>query len=87
MSLTLAKEEFDDDDFQTLQELHDALLPVKILTEKLCSESANLLSADAAFVTTLKWLRIQKGQFSKDLCTKLEERYVHFICVLTFANQ
>ena len=71
----LADEEFDEEDFQKLKELYDALEPVKELTSQICSEDANLLSADAAFKAALEILSKQEGQFSRDLHTKLRERY------------
>ncbi len=67
-------DEFSEEDFQKLKEISDALNPVKELTTIICSESANLLTADVAYIECLKWLKNQKSQLSKDLYTKLLER-------------
>ena len=73
--MALAGDEFSDEDFQKLKEINDALEPVHVLTKTICTEKANLLTADAAMLTTLKWLKTQSGKFSEDLFEKLFERY------------
>ena len=74
MSMSLAGAEFSDEDFQKLKEINDALEPVHVLTKQICSESANLLTADVAMLTTLKWLKSQSGKISQDLHKKIIER-------------
>ena len=79
MSNYLTDEEFDEEDFQKLKELYDALEPVKELTQQICSDKANLMNADAAFMVALEILSNQEGEFARDLHTKLRERYVKYI--------
>ena len=67
-------DEFVDEEFTMLKELYDALEPVRLLTIKLCSDSANLMTADVGFMETFKWLKNAKGQFSKNLHDALHER-------------
>ena len=67
-------DEFVDEEFATLKEICDALKPVKILTTKICSESANLMTADVAFSETLQWLKNQEGEFSKKVHDAIRER-------------
>ena len=67
-------DEFVDEEFDTLKEICAALKPVKILTTKICSESANLMTADVAFSETLQWLKNQEGEFSKKVHDAIRER-------------
>ena len=60
-------EEFVEQDFALLRDIYNALEPVRHLTEVLCSNEANLLTADAAFITTFKWLKSDNGQYAKDV--------------------
>ena len=67
-------EEFVEQEFTVLREIYDALEPVRVLTIKLCSDKANLLTADVGFMTTLKWLKTQKGEFAMEIHDAIRER-------------
>ena len=67
-------QEFVEEEFIVLKEVYDALQPVKVLTTKLCSEDANIMTADVAFMTTFEWLKNQKGEFAKNLYVTLRKR-------------
>ena len=74
MSQTLTRQKFSDEDFTRLRDLRDSLAPVKFLTTQLCSNSANIMMADAAFEATLQILKNQTGEFSTKLYERLRER-------------
>ena len=67
-------EEFVEEEFNLLKEIYDALQPIKVLTIKLCSDNANLLTADVAYKVTFDWLKNQKSEIAKDLYTQLRKR-------------
>ena len=66
--------EFVEEEFALLRDIYNALEPVRHLTEVLCSDGANLLTADAAFVTTFNWLKNDEGQYAKDVYDALYKR-------------
>ena len=63
----LTNEKFSQEEFNRLRDIRDTLAPVKFLTTKLCSDSANIMNADAAFEVTLKILKNHDGEFSGKL--------------------
>ena len=67
-------QEFVEEEFVLLKEIYDALQPIKVLTKKLCSDNANLLTADVAYKVTFDWLKSQNSKIAKDLYTALRER-------------
>ena len=66
--------EFTKEEFILLKEIYDALEPVRVLTIEICSDSANLLTADVAFQVAFDWLKNQKTPLAKKLREELRKR-------------
>ena len=63
-------------EWASVEDLHDALYPVELLTKALCGENVDLLSADAAFLVAVDTLARQKNKTSDSLLASLKSRYL-----------
>jgi len=59
--------EFSNDELEKIKELCEALASIEMVVEYLCTENADLLLAEKVVVFTLKKLREQGAEMSKDL--------------------
>jgi hypothetical protein len=66
---------FNDEEFEFLSEINAALTPIRSAVQALCSEDADLLTADTTFKLLFKWLGKQNTPLSQDLLDALRFRY------------
>jgi hypothetical protein len=66
---------FTDEEFVFISEINSALIPIKSSIESLCSEDADLLTAEVTFKLLFKWLNKQNNPLSQDLLAALQVRF------------
>lgn len=59
-----------------LRQLENALMPCKLLSDRICQRDTTLLVADAAFRTCLQILKEQKNPLCNSLHNAIEERFL-----------
>lgn len=79
------------EEIEVLQKMSEALKPIQLASDKLCSRDATLLTAEGIFSFLFKQLEKNQNQFSKDLLSalkfRIEERSNHdVISLLKYLN-
>ena len=66
---------FSDAEMKILKEVQGTLEPLKTLVEKLCSEKADLVTADIGFQCLFQFLQQKQGNLAQELLNSLKEHY------------